>query len=95
METYTERLQREIKELQVVHPTLEAMMKEIRASFFMSNMEIDYEVERDARAYRAVQKFLTTLNLPVVKTVCTNCTDTNGNNIGNMYICETCKRNVD
>jgi hypothetical protein len=29
-----------------------------------------------------------------VKSVCNNCTDINGNNIGNMYICETCKRTV-
>jgi hypothetical protein len=31
----------------------------------------------------------------VIKSVCVKCTDKNGNNIGNMYICEYCGRTVD
>jgi hypothetical protein len=36
------------------------------------------------------------LNIPaVIKSVCEKCTDKNGQNIGNMYICEYCGRTVD
>lgn len=33
-------------------------------------------------------------NHAVIKSVCENCTDKNGQNIGNVYICEKCGRTV-
>ena len=64
MESYSERLEREIKELQLKYPSLEKMMKDIKKAYFMSNSEIDYEIEKDAMAYNAAKVFIELIKPP-------------------------------
>jgi len=58
MESFVDRLRREMNEIEETYPGVTQMIQEIRKSYQMSNMDIDYFEERDRQAFKAVEKFL-------------------------------------
>lgn len=63
MESFVERITREMNEIEETYPGVTQMIQEIRKAYQMSNMDIDYLEERDRQAFKAVERFLSDYEL--------------------------------